>query len=789
MTPLPIDALAGAVQQHFAAGGRNLVLQAAPGAGKTTRVPPWLLPCVPGQILVLEPRRIAARLAARRVAHERGVRLGDEVGYQVRFEEVAGPRTRLRFLTEGVLTRRLLSDPQLNGVSAVLLDEFHERHLDTDLALTLLRHLQLTTRPDLCLIVMSATIDAAPIARFLDDCPSLTSEGRLFPVEVRYTPASNLPLEEQVAQAAGQLAASTAGDILVFLPGAAEIRRAAQACAALARAHQLQVRPLHGDLSPEEQDLALAPSPARKLILSTNIAESSVTIDGVTAVIDSGLARVATHSPWTGIPALNVARISRASAQQRAGRAARQAPGQVIRLYAQEDFLRRPEFDVPALQREDLSALVLDLRAMGLDGARLPWFEPPPGPAWQAAERLLERLQAHGETARAMARFPLPPRLSRLVVEAERRGIGELGCQAAAVLSTGERLPPRPPHRASSDVLILIESPWSFTARRVFDQLRRTVAPNRITGASAEQALALALLAAFPDRLARRKDRELVLAGGGKAALAESSAVDPRAPFVLALDIEDRRERGLPLVRLASAVEPEWLIDLFPGRIEEVDTVDWNRQAERVESIAALRYDGLTILETRGHTPDPIAAAQLLAEKARETDIGRFVDRDALDQFLARVDFLAAQGRCAPLGRDGVADTLASLCEGLRSFAELAQMPLLAALEARLGISVDALAPTRWKLPNGRQARVEYAAGQTPWIKSRLQDFFGLRESPQILGVPLVVHLLAPNQRPVQMTRDLAGFWERLYPQVRRELSRRYPRHAWPENPGQPADD
>ena len=622
---------------------------------------------------------------------------------------------------------------------------------------------------------MSATLDAEPVARYLGDARRVRSEGRLFPIDVEYAPSSSAPLEEQVAGAVERLVGST-GDVLVFLPGAFEIGRARRALEPLARKAGLLVTPLHGDLSPAEQDLAVQPASQRKVILSTNIAESSITIDGVTAVVDSGLARIASDSPWTGLPSLHVAKISRASAQQRAGRAGRTAPGRVIRLYPQEDFAWRVEFDVPEIRRRELSQTVLDLHAMGVRDVA--WFEDPPAEAWAAAERLLDLLGATGETARAMARLPLHPRLARLVVEAERRGVGQKGCAAAAVLSTGERLDSRASrHDSPSDVLLLMEGNWQPNTQRVYDQLRRQVKTSR----SSDEAMGLAVLAAFPDRLARRRQgNDLILSGGGgSAVLAESSAC--RATLMVAVDVEERRDRGVPLVRLASAVQPEWLIDLFPERVEERRGVEWNRGAERVEAVDALLFEGLVIDETRGAMPDPEAAARLLAAKALEADIGKFVDREAFAQFQARLDFVSAH-RSVPVV--DVNATLSELCEGRRSFSELASADLLGVLEMKLlPLRLDEAAPTRLKLPSGRSAKVEYAIGQTPWVSSRLQDFFGMKETPKIGGVPLVVHLLAPNQRPVQVTLDLAGFWERLYPQVRRDLSRRYPRHAWPEKP------
>jgi ATP-dependent helicase HrpB len=728
---LPIDAL---LPEIVAALGREkyLVIEAPPGAGKTTRIPPALLSLTQGEILVLEPRRLAARMAARRVAEEAGERVGETVGYQVRFEDVSGPRTRIRFVTEGVLTRRLLSDPHLRGVDVVILDEFHERHLDSDLALALLKRLHVR------IVVMSATLNAAPIAKFLGNCPILRFDGKLFGLTIEYTPHSAAPLEDQVAEAVKRLG-DLDGDVLVFLPGAVEIRRAARA---LERSNLLVV-PLHGDLTPEEQDRAVAPGGRRKVILSTNVAESSITIEGVTAVIDSGLARVASDSPWTGLPSLDIKKISQASATQRAGRAGRTAAGRVIRLYTAEDFHRRAAADAPEILRRELSQVVLQLRAMRLEW--LEWLEAPPQAAWAAANQLLDVLEATPE----MAELPLPPRLAKLVAEASRRGVPEQGCAVAAVLSTGER--------GSSDLLALAESNWQTQTRRVFDQLRRLVPGRDQTREDA--AILQAILQAFPDRVARhRRDGELLLSQGGSARLPGC-----RHEFLVAVDIEERRDRGLPLVRLGAPIEPEWLLDRATGRI----TLEWNRSAERVDQVSALLYDQLVIEETRTPAPPSEEASKLLAAKALDVDIGRFADREALDQLQARAAF-------AKIEID-VPATLRDLCQGRTSFAEITD--LLSALRPP---RIDSLAPERLKLPGGREVKVHYETGKPPWIESRLQDFFGLRETPRIGQTPVVVHLLAPNRRPVQVTSDLGGFWDRLYPEVRKQLSRRYPKHHWP---------
>lgn len=772
---LPIDELLPEIRRSLDAHP-NLIIEAAPGAGKTTRVPPALLPLVRGQVLVLEPRRLAARLAARRIAQELGENVGESVGYQVRFEDVSGPRTRLRFLTEGILTRRLISDPQLSGVDVVVLDEFHERHLESDLALALLGRLQFTSRPGLHLIVMSATLDPGPVARFLDDCPILRSEGRLFPLTIAHQPYSAAPLETQVAASVEQLLGEKlSGDILVFLPGAAEIRRAARECQSLANRHNLLILPLHGDLPPAEQDRAVSPAAQQKLILSTNVAESSITVEGVTAVIDSGLARVASDSPWSGLPTLTVSRISKASATQRAGRAARTASGQAIRLYTVDDFARRPDHDAPEITRRELSELCLTLRAAGIaHPSALAWLESPAPAAVERAEGLLDSLGASGDCARRMARYPLHPRLSRLVLAAAERGAAEEGCAAAALLSAGSR-------SNSCDLLRLLDSELEPVAKRHFEQIRRVVRPAK-SQSHDPNALQLAVLSAFPDRVARRrKDRQLLLASGGSAVL----ECDTSAEFLVTLDIEDRSEKGQPLVRLFCPIEPGWLVDLFPARVTERAAVEWNRSADRVEAVSALLYDNLVIEETCSGSPDPEQASAMLAEKAIEAGIDRFVNRDALNELLARIAFASEY---SPIPKLDVETAFRELCQNLKSFAELkaASAGFIPILEQRVNAkSLNEIAPARIRLANGRQTPVHYEPNKPPWIASRLQDFFGMRETPRVAQgrVLVVVHLLAPNHRPVQTTSDLAGFWQRLYPQVRRELSRRYPKHAWPESP------
>ena len=792
--------------------GSRVVLEAPPGAGKTTRVPPALLQVLPGEILVLEPRRLAARTAARRVAGELGERPGETVGYQIRFDDVSSAKTRLRFVTEGILTRRLLGDPELSGVSAVVLDEFHERHLQGDLALALLLRLQ-RTRPGLKLVVMSATLDAGPLADHLG-CPVVRSEGRRFDVEIEHLEKPDeRRLGDQVGAAVRKLTAPGApsGDVLVFLPGAAEIRFAAEACAEIARHRDLLVLPLHGDLSAEEQDRALARQQRRKIVLATNVAETSVTIDGVTCVVDTGLARVPSHSTWSGLPALQLSPVSRSSAIQRAGRAGRTAPGRALRLYTRHDFEQRPDHHAPEVLRLDLAATVLELRAAGLDPDALPWLDPPPPQSLQAAHALLRRLSALDAQGaitplgRACVLLPVHPRLARVAVEARLRGYPREGAQMAAALGEGEVRLRDGNATGPSDVLDLCEPEYLRSAsnrlRQASAQLERALrarggeagagvraqpaGPSR-PGAR-DEALLLSVLAGFPDRVARRRapgSAEVLLSAGGTAQLSPSSSVR-EAPLLVAVDAEERRNlgRGRVLVRLASRIEPEWLLDLFPEALREETELVWER--ERVLVRSRLLYDALTLEESLRppREGEPGVAAMLLSHAT--------FDETALPSLRERAALVARhcpEAGLRPVTGEDVALAKIALCEGRSTLAEVQGADLAAAVLERLGPgaarALGTLAPGHVTLPGGRRVRVEYVEGQPPAAQSRLQDFFGLARGPAIANgrVPLTLHLLAPNGRAQQVTQDLAGFWERHYPAVRRELMRKYPRHSWPED-------
>jgi ATP-dependent helicase HrpB len=737
---LPIDSL---IPEILGCIERNTLtlLQAEPGAGKTTRVPPALLKAGYEQVYVLEPRRLAARMAARRVAEEMGEPVGKIVGFQVRFEQVGGAGTRLWYLTEGVLTQRLLGGGRLRPNSVVILDEFHERHLETDLAFALLRDLQ--TR----LLIMSATLAQFPGA------PLIRAPGKLFPVTVEYRPHS-------AAAAVAHALIQTKKHILVFLPGAAEIRDTIAAFQPVARQAGAQLLPLYGDLNTDQQDLAVGPSTTRKIICSTNVAESSITIDGVDAVVDSGLARVLNYSPWNGLSRLEIQKISQASAIQRAGRAGRTGPGLAIRLFPESDFVRRPEHIGPEILRADLSSLALQLTASGIEPTQLSWLDPPPEHALRSARELLARLGATESVARQMASLSVHPRLARMILAAAEMGDVREACELAARLS----------ETGAGNV--------SRLRRQLEQQARHLPMKQHDT-----HAFEKAILLGFPDRVAARRGDRLLLANGASAKLDRDSTV--QSPFLVAVDIDDRSEQATSLVRVASAIEPDWLLELFPNSIQTREELVWNADSERVEQINSLLYEQLAIDESRTPQVDASAASALLFRKASEAGPKRFSDAEEIDRLLLRASFAAQHGGFQ-ISDDLLASALRDASAGLASFAELRRAGLLAAIESKLPMrQIDEIAPTHLRLPGGRRARIEYHEDRPPSVASRLQDFFGLQDSPTVAreAVRVVIQLLAPNQRPVQVTTDLASFWKNLYPQVRRQLSRRYPKHAWPETP------
>ena len=839
MTPLPIDPLLPEVVARLRAR-RALVLIAPPGAGKTTRVPPAILaaglldPAHPA-LVMLQPRRVAARASARRIADENGWTLGEEVGYHVRFDRRIGPRTRLRVATEGILNRQLVADPFLDGVGAVVLDEFHERSLHTDLALAMLREVRETVRDDLIVVVMSATMDAGPVARFLGDCPILQAEGRAFPVAISHRPSPRPSSADAIAEALGSVAGdpTAAGDVLVFLPGAEEIRRAGRAIGPLAGREGWAVLPLHGNLPAEDQDRALRPSDRRKVVLATNIAETSLTIDGVTTVIDSGQARQASFDPRRGLDRLELVRISRASAAQRAGRAGRTAPGRCVRLWSEREERGMAEVDVPEVLRVDLAATVLALHAWGQpDPSRFGWFEPPPADRLEAADALLAMLGALAEgrltpTGRRLLALPVHPRLGRLLIASASDGFLREGAAMAALLAEKDIVPPeapgmprRPTGRGSSDLLVRLDllaeadrarfGPGAgrlgidlAAARRVAqarDDLIRL--GRRLPGAGAssrsepdEETMLRWVVLAYPDRVARRRgDRATGVMVGGRGVRLAPESVVREAEFFVALDPrEDRRAGALEArARVASAIRPEWLEALFPDAIRVERTVRFDDDRRKVVGVSTTWYRDLALREDANAPVDPSEAAAALADHLRPRAASLFRADEAASTWLARLGLLRRalpEAGLPDLDDEALADVLATACHGKRGLDEVERTPLVPLLRSRLTHAqariLDEQAPEALTVPSGNRIRLAYEPDRPPVLAARLQELFGWTDTPRVASgrVPVLLHLLGPNFRPVQVTDDLRSFWTTAYFQVRKNLRARYPKHSWPDDP------
>jgi ATP-dependent helicase HrpB len=840
MTPLPIDSALAQIVETVRRE-RRLVLVAPPGAGKTTRVPVALVEAGllsaehPG-LVMLQPRRVAARAAAERIAQENGWRVGGRVGYQVRFDRKVGPETRITVVTEGILNRRLVGDPYLEGISAVILDEFHERSLHSDLALGLLREIRESARDDLIVVVMSATMDAGPVASFLDDAPIVRVEGRSFPVEVRYLSSSGDPLPIRVARSVEAAAVEdrTGGDILAFLPGVEEIRRTGRELAAWATREGALVLPLHGSLTPEEQDRAIRPAGRRKVVLATNIAETSLTIDGVTTVIDGGLARFASHDPTKGLDRLELGRISRASAAQRAGRAGRTAPGRCFRLWSEGEQRGMAESDIPEVRRVDLCGTVLALHAWGhTDPSAFGWFEPPEPGSLDAAGRLLVLLGAiepDGGSITTLGRqlleVPAHPRLARLLVAAVSLGLLREGAALAALLSEKDILA-RVKHRdaipawhGSSDVLIRLDrleeaERAGFTPRlrdrgidpaaarqvaRVRDDLlrigRRMGAPRLEGHEPNEDDLLRMVLLAYPDRVVLRRggDGSTGVMVGGRGVRLDPGSVVREAELFLALDPREHRRGGTLEARvgIASAIRVEWLEESFGHAIRREKTVEFDESKGRVIGIATLSYLGLPLREDRNvPVPAELAGEALALALA---PLGRaFFERDeTCENWLARFDLarrFLPDGGWPDLDEADWSELIEHACRGKRSLAELAPGSLLGLLKSRLSYAenqrLDEMVPEALVVPSGNRIRLSYPPDGPPSLAVRLQELFGWPETPRIAGgrMAIVLHLLGPNYRPVQITDDLKSFWAGAYFQVRKDLRARYPKHAWPDDP------
>jgi ATP-dependent RNA helicase HrpB len=834
LSPLPIDDV---LHELLAALKTSpaVVLKAPPGAGKTTRVPPAMLDArlaTSGMILVLQPRRVAARASAARIAAERGAGLGDEIGYQVRFESRVSARTRLAVITEGILLRRLLDDPFLTDVAAVVFDEFHERSLASDLALAMVRQIQQSVRPDLKIVVMSATLDPQPITRYLGDCPAVESRGRSFPVEIGYMPhLERRPLADLVEEGVAAVMHQAAGDCLVFLPGVGEIRQCEKRLAALANQHSLSLLELYGDLPAEQQDAVLRPSDRRKIILSTNVAETSLTIEGVTAVVDSGLARVLRYDERTGLDRLELSPISRASADQRAGRAGRTQAGICFRLWAEAAHRSRPEFELPEIQRVDLAGAVLQVLCwIEPDLKAFPWFENPPAGAVDRARRLLERLSAATATGvtplgRQIAGLPVHPRIGRLLIEGARlECLGEAAL-AAALLSERdpfvrrERLPTQrrgAVSRSTSDVLDRVHAIELFEEKgiaesdlgqlnpsavkhilRTRDQFQRLASgargtPQRTfpTDTRIDEPFLRSLLAAYQDRLARlreRGSRRGVMVGGRGVRLADESALVDEELF-LCVDVDSAG--GEALVRQASAINREWLPE---DRLRAETVVAFDDETGKIVARRRISFDDLVLEEGTAPLPNNEQTAIALAEAAEQHFERAFpADDPAVNGFRTRAQCVTAwmpELNLPALDDAALKALLPPLAAGRRSLDELRRAPWLDAMRALFTWqqlqTIEREAPERIEVPSGSRIALRYEVGRPPVLAVRIQEVFGLLETPRVARgrIPVLMHLLAPNMRVAQVTDDLASFWKNTYSQVRKDLRARYPKHSWPEDP------
>ncbi len=824
---------------------RRLILTAPTGSGKSTQVPQMLLDLGAlgaGKAVVLQPRRLATRLLAKRVAEERGVPLGGEVGYQIRFESVCGPDTRIHFETEGILLRQMLSQPDLPGVSVIIFDEFHERHVYGDVTLARALQLQKTSRPDLLLVVMSATLDPRLLQPYLAPCEHLHSEGRAFPVAIEHIPKPLHPDRDPPWDAAAAAyeratrAGHNPGDTLIFMPGAYEIQRTVDALRNTPAARGALILPLHGELPPHDQDAAVARYDRTKIVVATNVAETSLTIDGIRLVIDSGLARVARFDPWRGINTLLIENISRASADQRAGRAGRTAPGHALRLWTEHEHAGRAAHDMPEIKRVDPAEIILTLKALGVsDIAAFPWLEPPEPKALERALTLLRDLGALDAAGaptplgRRMLSFPVHPRYARMLLAAGERGAVKPVALIAAI-AQGRPLLVRNAGKAAaeqrrdllgdsggSDLLILMRA-WNYArqhrfeldrcrrlgihagaARQVgplWDHFLRIAEAQKLPIESAppeDEEIAKCVLAGFSDQVARRCDRGTLrcdLVHQRRGELVRESVAD-EAPLLVANEIHEiGRGDGEVNVLLtqATAIREEWLRELYPDDFSARIAVAWDSAAKRAGARREVVFRDLA-LESRPCESVPAEeAAQLLAKAVLSGECTLKAWDRAVDQWIARVNLLAQA--CPdwqlPAYDEAARELLVQqLCHGATSYKEIKDRPVLSMVKSLLSPAQQALVekhlPERVPLANGRSVKVQYAEASEPFIAARIQELFGVEALPALAQgrIPLVVQILAPSQRPVQITKDLPGFWRDHYPRIRQELRRKYPKHEW----------
>ena len=835
---------------------RRLLLCAPTGSGKSTQVPQMLLDhglLGNGQVVVLQPRRIAARLLARRVAAERGVELGGEVGYQIKFENRTTRETRIRYVTEGILLRQMLQDRRLERVSAIIFDEFHERHLHGDVTLARALELQEIDRPDLRLVVMSATLDLAALEQYLAPCPILTSEGRQFPVQIEYssTPGylDKRAVWDQAADAFAEFVGSGgAGDVLIFMPGGFEIGETLTALRRRPESRGFLLLPLYGELDVREQDQAVARHERRKVVVATNVAETSLTIDGITCVIDGGLARIARYDPHRGINTLLIEKISRASADQRAGRAGRTAPGMSLRLWSREEHGHRAAQELPEIKRLDLAEVVLALKAAGAGNLRkFRWLEPPDPVALERAEELLMDLGAllpvrEGsepvdgpcdtvitDVGMRMLAFPLHPRYSRMLLAAEDQGCVHQACLVAALTQGRELLvrstEPAVNHRreelagstAHGDFGVLMGVWQEVSARGFHPDVCRALGVNGVAarqvrplldqfleiardqglnvqpGNPPADALRRCVLVGFSDRVARRQgggELRFEMVHGRRGVLVRES-VARECPLLVAAEIrevEGREKSVSTMLSLAMPVEESWLTTLFPGDITGDLRVFYDATSRRVQAEENLRFRGLAFTTRRVDPPPADEAARLLAQEVMSGRLSFEQWDDTVEQWIIRLNLLSKwcpELELPPLNPEDRQALVEQICHGSHSARDLKDLPVRESVRGWLSGGQQALlekhVPERLTLANGRTPKIIYDASNPPHIAIRIQHLFGVGQSPRIaMGrVPVVLHILAPSMRPVQVTQDLQRFWSEHYPRIKQELQRKYPKHEW----------
>ncbi|MEY9881744.1 ATP-dependent helicase HrpB [Bradyrhizobium sp. USDA 329] len=804
-TPLPIDAVLDDLSRTLEANNAT-VLVAPPGAGKTTRVPlalldaPW---AKDKKIIVLEPRRIAARASADRMAKSLGERAGETVGYRVRFGSKISRATRIEVVTEGIFTRQILDDPELSGVAAILFDEFHERSLDADLGLALARDAQTGLREDLRILVMSATLDGARVAKLLGDAPVVESEGRAFPVETRYLGRkADAPIERQMADAIASALRADSGSVLAFLPGAAEIRRTQNFLGERVHDASIEIVPLFGALDAAVQDRAIAPAPrgTRKVVLATSIAETSLTIEGVRIVVDSGLARVPRYEADIGLTRLETVRASRAAVDQRRGRAGRTEPGVCYRLWDEPQTASLAPYTQPEILSADLSSLVLDLAQWGVtDPGALSFLDPPPQPAWKEAKNLLSelnaldgdgRITAEGKSLRSLA---LPPRLARMIVDSHRAGSGEAAAEIAAIITErglgGDSVDLE--HRR--DQFRRDRSPRASSARDLARRWASQVAASEKAGQHEDLSTGLMLAYAFPDRVARNRGNGSFVLANGRGASVEQTSSLARAPYIAIGEMTGTAASGRIL--LAAQISQDEIERHFAEHIETADEISFDRGAMALRARRRRALHAITLSEATLAVSPSEETARILADGLIAAGLDRLPWSKTAKQWRDRVMFLRkAEGDgwpdlsdagliarredwLVPALYDKIA--LKDISAGDLSDALMALLPW--DMRARL----DREAPTHFEAPTGSALAIDYEAEQGPTIAVRLQELFGLNTHPAIAAgkVPLVLELLSPAQRPVQVTRDLPGFWRGSYAAVRSDLRGRYPRHPWPDDP------